>query len=282
MYKEYYKKVDRSMMDWGLTIPNKFCNDFQAGSPVKLGTSREINIIWDKKRYSAKLCHVNRKKANPVFQLRWDSNKDLLKKIRKTFIQSYVILKSQKELFDRDKEDRKHFRTDLNSGQQEVLILKPKNSEEIEVKVFIKIENEWNTLFQRLADENVFGWIFDKKDKQYLIQRSTNWIKVKEFAKHSNVLNVIYYLANTKDRLLYIGKAENLGKRVKPGKKHQNMPGNWNLFKYDIIRPEFSNILERIEDHTIRSFASILKNSKGYPSLDLSNYKLVNLNWKKI
>lgn len=270
------------MMDWGLTIPKKFCKDFQGGLPVRLGTSREINIIWDKKSYFAKLWHINRKKANPVFQLRWDSNKDLLKKIRKTFIQSYVILKSKKELFDIDKKERKHFRTNLDSGQQEVLILRPKNSCQIEFEVFIRIENEWNTLFQRLAEENVFGWIFDKEDKQYLVQRSTNWIKVKEFAKHANALNVIYYLANTRDKLLYIGKAENLGKRVKPGRRHQNMPENWDLFKYDIIRPEFSNILKRIEDHTIRSFASVLKNNKGYPSLNLTNYKLVNSNWEKL
>ena len=95
-------------------------------------------------------------------------------------------------------------------------------------------------------------------------------------------MNVIYYLVNTKKKLLYVGKAENLGKRVKPRRKHQNMEEDWDLFRYDIIRPEFSKILERIEDHTIRSFASILNNTKNYPSLGLSNFKLVNSNWKKL
>jgi hypothetical protein len=282
MIPEYYKKVDRSMMDWGLTIPKKFWDIFQAGNPVKLGTSREVTITWEKKRYLAKLCHVNRTQYNPVYQLRWDSNKELLKKIRKTFIQSYVILKSQKELFDISKKERKHFRTNMDSGKQEVIIIKPKDSNNIEFEVFIKIEDEWNTLFERLAEENVFGWIFDKKDKQYLIQRSTNWIKVKDFPKHANALNVIYYLINTNKKLIYIGKAENLGKRVKPGRKHQNMDGDWDLFKYDIIRPEFTNILERIEDHTIRSFAAVLKNQKSYPSINISNFTLVNSNWKKL
>lgn len=174
MDKEYYKKVDRSMMDWGLTIPKRFWDAFQSNKPVPLGKSRELKIKWDKKEYSAKLCHVNRTKFNPVYQLRWDGNRDLLKKIRKTFIQSYIILKSQKELFDETKTERKHFRTNLDSGKQEVVIIKPINNNLIEFEVFIKIENEWNALFQRLADENVFGWIFEKKDKQYLIQKSTN------------------------------------------------------------------------------------------------------------
>ena len=130
--------------------------------------------------------------------------------------------------------------------------------------------------------ENVFGWIFDKKDKEYLIQKSTNWIDVSEFNNHKNAVNVIYYLAKTTDKLLYIGKAENLGKRVKPGNKHQNMPGDWNKFKYDIVRPEFANILERIEDHTIRTVASILKNNKKYSSLNIGDYTLVNDKWKKL
>jgi len=281
MYKPYYKKVDRSMMDWGLTLPKDHVKDFEAGSSVKPGSSRKIEILWNNKEYSARLCHVKRKNYTPVYQIRWDSNKELLKKIRKTFIQSYVILKSQKELFDLSKKERKHFRTQLGGGQQEVLILEPINSKQIKFKVFIKIENGWNTLFERLADENVFGWLFDK-DKKYLVHRSTNWIKVKDFKKHANATNVIYYLAHTKKKLLYIGKAEVFGKRVKPGKKHQNMIGDWDMFRYDIIKPEFSNILERIEDHTIRAFASILKNTQNYSSLELDPYKLVNSNWKKL
>ncbi|MBT7237433.1 hypothetical protein HN865_01095, partial [Candidatus Woesearchaeota archaeon] len=89
MLPEYYKKVDRSMMDWGFTIPKKFWKYFYADKPVKLGTSRNISVVWDKKKYDVKLCHVNRTQYSPVYQLRWDSNKDLLKKLRKTFIQSY-------------------------------------------------------------------------------------------------------------------------------------------------------------------------------------------------
>jgi hypothetical protein len=281
MKKSYFKKVDRSMMDWGLTVPKELISEFEAGYSIKKGSSRDIEIIWDKKRYSAKLSHINRKKASSVYQLRWDNNKYLLNKIRKTFIQSYVILKSQKELFDNKKRDKSHFRTHLTGEQQEVLIVTPLNQNLILFDVFIKVENEWNSLFERLADENVFGWLFDKT-KKYLITRSTSWINVKEFNKHSNAVNVIYYLANTKKKILYIGKAENLGKRVKPGRKHMEMPADWDLFKYDIINTEYANILERIEDHTIRSFASVLKNNKGYSSLEVSSYKLVNKNWKKL
>ena len=269
------------MLEWGVTFPKDYIKDFEGGIPVKLGSSRLVEIIWDNKKYSARLSNVKRKKYKPVFQLRWDNNKELLSKLRKTFIQSYVILKSQKELFDITKKERKYFRSKLTGAQQEVLEIKPINYKQIKFEVFIKVETEWNALFERLAEENVFGWLFDK-DKKYLISKSTPWIKVKDFRKHANVVNVIYYLAHTKRKLLYIGKAENLGKRVKPKKKHVNMPADWDLFRYDIVKPDYSNILERLEDHTIRAFASVLKNKKNYPSLELSPYKLVNSNWKKL
>ncbi|MFC1678241.1 GIY-YIG nuclease family protein [Patescibacteria group bacterium] len=268
------------MMDWGLTLPNKFVPVFDPKKRVKPGSQIDLKLTWDKKVYSVKLCHVNRRKGK-VYQIRWDNNKVFLRKLRKTFIQSYVILKSQKELFELSNSKRKHFRTKLPGGQQEVLIFEPIDTSNIKCETFIKIENEWNTLFERLADENVFGWLFEK-DRSYLVSRSTNWIKVKDFNKHAGAVNVIYYLANTKKKILYIGKAEILGKRVKPGRTHQNMPGDWDKFRYDIVDLKYSNILNKIEDHTIRAFASVLMNEKSFPTLGVGGYKLVNKNWKKI
>ena len=89
-------------------------------------------------------------------------------------------------------------------------------------------------------------------------------------------------MAHTEDQLIYIGKADILGNRVTPSKEHQGMPAGWNKFRFDVVKPEFSNLIERIEDHTIRSFAAILKNDKNYPSLNISKYRLVNTNWKKL
>lgn len=269
------------MMDWGLTVPKDFVRYFDPRKGVKLGSQKEINITWDKRKYKVKLCNVNRKYGG-VYQIRWDSNKDFLKKLRKTFIQSYVILKSQKELFELSKSRvRKHFRTAFSGGQQEVLIFQPVGRWSVECEVFIKIESEWNHLFERLADQNVFGWLFEK-NRSYLVARSAPWFDVKDFKKHTEAANVIYYLASTKRKLLYIGKAEVLGKRVKPGRAHQGMPGDWDKFRYDILYPKYADILEKVEDHTIRAFASVLKNGKLFSSLNESKYRLVNKNWRKL
>lgn len=281
MSKAYLKKIDNSTFVWGFTIPQDYIKDFLGGKKLKIGTSRKVNIVWDNKNYNVEIRHIDRK-AGPVYRISWMTNKAFLAKIRKTFIQSYVIIKSEKELFEKDKQGRKNFRTSMVGGQQEVISLKPVSHNKIVASVFIKIDSEWNGLFERLADANVFGWLFDKNDTEHLIQRSTNWLKVSEFKNHKDEINVIYYLANTKKKKLYIGKAEVFGKRVSPGRAHQEMDGDWDLFKYDIIRPEFAKILKRIEDHTIRTTASILSNTTKYSSLNISNYTLVNKNWKKI
>lgn len=281
MKHPYYKKIDRSTLEGWVIIPKEYESDFLDREKIKPGTGKEIKIKFKNKYYKSKLYHVNRKNNSNVYQLRWDTDKDLLRLFRKEFIHSYVILKSQKELHENNSSKLKKFRSRIEDGNQEVVSIRSISSNEIHIEPFIQIKTEWNTLFERLADANVFGWIFSK-DKKYLISRSTGWYPYIKLPEHSEQVNVIYYLANTKKKMLYIGKAEHFGNRVRHGRDHQDMPGDWDMFRYDIIKPEFANLLERIEDHTIRSFASILKNNKSFSSLELSSYKLVNKNWKKL
>ena len=42
------------MMDWGFTIPKDHISEFLFNTPLAAGTSREITLVWDKKKYIAK------------------------------------------------------------------------------------------------------------------------------------------------------------------------------------------------------------------------------------
>ena len=277
MYKPLYKKIDMSALDGYVAIPNDLKEDFLAAENLPISAAREVKIIWGRKKYAGYLRHARPK--NPYLMLRYEQNRDLLKKIRETFIYSYVVFKSKKE--EADLIGDKQFRSRLEKGQREVIVIQPVSAREIQLKVFIKIEHEWDVLFRRLAQENVFGWIFNEKSN-YLVTESSAWKNIRSFKKCMHKSNVIYYLAHTKKRLLYVGKAEVFGNRVAPGRQHQGMPGDWDKFRYDVIKPEYASLLERIEDHTIRAFAGILQNDKGYSSLNISNYTLVNANWKNL
>ena len=44
-YQAIYKKVDRSTLTWGITIPKHLHQDVQAAKHLKLGASRPISIL---------------------------------------------------------------------------------------------------------------------------------------------------------------------------------------------------------------------------------------------
>ncbi|RLG11179.1 hypothetical protein DRN69_08085 [Candidatus Pacearchaeota archaeon] len=273
----FYKKVDRALLNWGTVIPKKFVRHFEGRIKIKpgRGNARNIEILLGGKKYSAKVRYVKRNNTGSYHYLRWDFDKDLLNKLREVFIQTYIITESQRRFNDLQKKNSRKFRSRLQGGQQEVLEIIPINKKVIKLKPFIVVKNEWSYLFKELARENVFGWFFDK-NKKYLISKSIEWKNRGEFPRYRNVVNAIYYLIHTRRKLLYIGKARNLATRVKLGRKHQQMPKDWDKFRYDIVKPEYANFLSEIEDHTIRAFAYILKNRGNCHGLDISNYKLVN------
>jgi hypothetical protein len=274
MHLEYYKKIDKSFYDKGITIPNKYINSFIKGIKIKIGTSEKIKIIFNKKEYIASLVFVNRTEANPVYQIRWDNNIELINELKKEFIQTYFAIKSQE--FDSKIKNQYHV-TNLMGGNQEVIIFKPIKPYIIELETFIKIETPYDNIFRRFVEENVFGWL-SSKSRDYLIVKTTKWFKKDEIVRHEDTLYVLYYLIDEKKKELYIGSANRLGDRVKIGRKE--IPG-WNIFKYDIIHPEYHHLLRRIEFHTIGAFASLMENNGKVPYFGISNYRLVHKNWSK-
>jgi hypothetical protein len=274
MALEYYKKIDKSFFDKGITIPNKYVDSFLQDKNVQIGSSRKIKIIYYGKTYDASLLFVNRKDAKPVYQIRWDQNIDLINVLKKEFIQTYFVIKSQE--YD-SKLKNKYYITNLLGGNQEVIIFRPVNSEIIELETFIQIKTPYDNIFKRFVEENVFGWL-SSTNRDYLIVKTTKWFTKKEIVEHEDTPYVVYYLIDEKNKELYIGSAIRLGDRIKIGRPE--IPG-WNLFKYDIIHPQYHHLLRRIEFHTIGAFASLMKNNGKIKHFEISDYKLVNKNWSK-
>jgi len=274
MLLEYYKKIDKSFFDKGITIPNKYIKSFIQGVKLKLSTSKKLKIIFNKKEYEASILFVNRTKFNPVYQIRWDQNVDLINELKKEYIQTYFAIKSQE--FDSKINGLYHV-TNLLGGNQEVVIFKPIKPYLIELETFIKIETPYDNIFRRFVEENVFGWL-SSTSRDYLIVKTSKWYKKDEIKRHEDAAFVVYYLIDQTKKELYIGSATRLGDRVKIGRNE--IPG-WNMFKYDIIHPEYHHLLRRIEFHTIGAFASLMKNNGNIVPIEISNYKLLNKNWSK-
>ncbi len=269
---EYYKKIDKSFFKYGITIPKDFEAAFRNGKEIPFGGSTEIIIKFKNKKYIEKLCYVNRTNASSVFQLRWDGDNDLLRELKSEFIQSYFAIQSADQTA---KENDEYYVTNLLGGNQEVVIFDIKK-EYIELKTFIKITTPYDKIFKQLVESNVFGWL-SKIDVTQLITKRSKWLDIKDLKKHENINFVVYYLIDEKNKELYIGSAKTLGDRVKAG-RHE-IPG-WNKFYYEIIHPNYHNLLREIEYHSIMSFARFFENNGKLSTINISEYKLVNKDYK--
>jgi len=270
--EEYYKKVDKSIFQYGFTIPIDKIDGFAKGIDVPLGSSRSIKIKFKGKLYSASINHINRKNTTPVHQIRWDSNVELINELKKEFIQTYIAIESEKYTI---KDGKKRYRTDLHGGNQEVLCFKMISLDLFEIETFIKINTSYDNFFKRLVDENVFGWL-SKVNNTKIISKSTKWFDITELPKHIDAIYVVYYLIDQQKKEIYIGSAKKLGDRVKP--KRPEIPG-WNKFRYEILLPQYHELLRAIEYHSIMNFARFFIND-SLSSQALSDYKLVNKDFK--
>ena len=272
--REYYKKIDKSVFNYGITIPKDRISDFLFDVEIPLGTGHDLTIEWKSKEYLAKISHVNRTHASSVYQIRWDNNKELLTALKKEFIQSYIAIESQN--FEANKQD-KYYITKLLGGNQEVLIFRPKTDLLIELETFIKVDTPYGNLFERLVEENVFGWLSKDIKKDILITKSTTWIDISDLFKHENTAFVIYYLLDETKKEIYIGSATRLGDRVKP--MRNEIPG-WHKFRYEIIHPEYHHLLRSLEYHSIMNFARFFNSNGRLSTLGCSDFKLVNKDYK--
>lgn len=266
---EYYKKIDKSTFDGRITVPKKYWIYFIDVNKETWGTHRKISIKFKNKKYIGKFSFVLQSTGRKVFQIFLDT--ELVKVLKKEFIQSYIAIESQKLL----NKNRK-FHTELIGGSQEVIVFEKLNETEIELSTFIKVETPYDNLFKHLVDSNVFGWLSLEKQDQ-MITKYTRWMDISELKKHEDQNHVVNYLIDEIKKELYIGSATRLGDRVKVGRKE--IPG-WNKFMYAIIHPKFHQYIKEIEYHTIMSFAAFMKNNGNKANCGISDYTLVNKDYK--
>ncbi len=271
---KYYKKIDKSIFKYGITIPKEYEEMFLKGHELKVGEGRNIKIKFKNKEYSGRINNVNRKTSTNVYQIRWDSNNELINELKKEFIQSYFAIMSYE--FNENNINKKYSRTNLLGGNQEVLIFNSIDYNTIELETFIKIETVYDNIFKEFVNRNVFGWI-SKQEYNQMITKSTQWFDIKELKRHMDIPYVIYYLIDDINKEIYIGSATKLGDRVKPGRHEIS---GWNKFRYEIVHPSYHKDLKSIEYHSIMNFARFFKNNGNLRTLDISDYKLVNKEYK--
>lgn len=129
-------------------------------------------------------------------------------------------------------------------------------------------------LFKRLTYSPALKRIQDElANKGEFRIHKQGWRPREEFESEIGAENVIYYLADTESKLLYIGEAKRLVHRFRQG--HPSIK-NWDKYRYNQLPPLPKKDRVTIERMAIRDFSSILANDGGINGLELSKWRLVN------
>ena len=266
----YFDKfVDKSLLKYGFTIGvsgSPYVKLFEGGQSLKPREYRDIKIIWDGKEYPAKIGATGErfwrgKKYPNAYRILYGKEKsELEKKLAKTFISSYIKDYSGIKI--------------TKKNAKEMLRVYPVSENKIKFEAILRQKTEYDNLFKKFIEKDVFGWL-KYPDEKPVFLASLGWFLKKDLKKHENEKFVIYYLIDdsTKPKKLYVGSAKHLGSRLRG--RRPEIP-NWNRFRYDLLKPEFSGLLRRVEFYTINSLAGIFKNKMNLPTLGIDEIILMN------
>ena len=130
-------------------------------------------------------------------------------------------------------------------------------------------------LFNNLAGSPALKIVEDEiSNKRDFRIHKQDWKPKEKLATEIGALNAIYTLIDKKNKLIYIGEAKDLRKRLK-----QNYPSipNWSHYRYDVLSKDTSTeVRVAIERMVIRSYAGLLTNKTNIESMNISTYRLAN------
>ena len=254
---------------WGFTLPKRRYSDFVRY--FGLGEGKKIvpvKLVIGGKEYNAKidLIRISSPKYpnRDVMRLFYEGEQETLKAMRKLFMYSYA------STIDKSRSNLKELMELIHLG-----------GNRFRVKPVAKQKTDFDPMFRKLEDKNLFDyWKDSKKGKEasFFIEASKKWLNASDLKKYGDRINVIYVLYHTKNKQLYVGKADRLGERVKPGEGGgRGIADGWDKFMFFVLNPDYNAFVKQIEAFLIQTFASIMEN-------DLKNVRISPLitGWIKL
>ena len=281
--ESFYVVPGYTFFYWGFTLPKKHCEEhiefFNFG---ETNLVRDIRIKVGSRFYPAKirLARINNSgkfegrsdrvyPERSVVQVYYDREYDTLKALRKLFIYSYA------STIDKSKPRLKELLEFVHMGKSD-----------FRVKPISQQSTDFDDMFRFMEDKNLFKFWKDnsqkKKSKEKIILNySKKWIKAGQASRFKDRNNVIYLLYHSTSKHIYIGKANNLGQRVKEGTGRVGLEADWDKFMWFELNPDYNMFLEELEHFLIKTFAAILENDLDIEPVIESQVKLVNRQLKR-
>jgi hypothetical protein len=273
----FYVVPAKTFFYWGFTIPKSHYPEYIEYFKLEEGNLiQDITIKINNKSYPAKvrMARINNKgkgkgRSDTVYpernvvQIMYQNSQETQKALRKLFIYSYATTLEK----------------DSKPKLKETLEFVHIKDNQFRVKPISKQESDFDPILRFMEDKNLFAfWKQEVSDKEKIfLDFSKKWISADKAEDYSNRNNCIYLLYDSSKKEIYIGKANEFGKRVKKGQGRIGLSKDWDKFMYFELNPTYQILLEQMESFSISLFASILKNNFKIKELKDDRIKLVNL-----
>lgn len=270
------KKVDSSLFNkLDTPVPNWLATTWRLPEIFGINTSKkdvnsEVLIEIDKEQFKGWVMYSKYQHKDTNYKLYF--TKELAEKLKDLFIMSYM-----RSLENKLRRDNKKY---LNNIEDDIPFWEFLDLEfDSSNKVFkCKAHYTQKPIFPELFKQFVNSHMLRELENKLTSKGDFKFIKSDWLPKSdvNNLLergNIIYFLIDTKDKLLYIGEADTL-KRLK---QHRKEVPNWDFFRIDYL-PQWLTRLQRLELERliIRSYATVLSNNKTIFSMKISDYTLAN------
>ena len=271
------KKVDNNLFRYHeTTIPRWIASKWNLekyfpdknGLLKKSDKNSQTEINFKNRIYAGNIrCTFPKGRANKVHMLSF--SEELGDELRNVFLMSYmrdIEAALRKNVGDLEKEIPFWEFLDIEFDP---------NSKQFIFTDHYKHEPMFPELFKRLSGSPSLKVVQDEifGKGEFRIHKQ-DWKIKEDLDSELGATNVIYTLLDKKNKLIYIGEAKDLRKRLK--QRYPSIP-NWTHYRYDRL-PESVNNKNRValERMVIRSAASLLGNKSDIDTADISKFKLAN------
>jgi hypothetical protein len=272
-YPLWRKKVDKSLFEHkGTTVPLWACKmwglpSFFQNVTSKKSTDSQVAIRYEGQIFNGWVTVAKQGRSSPAYRLWFEDS--LAHELKYTFLMSYMrsleqsLTTGKKNDIEIEIPFWEFLDIEFNQAKREFVFV-----------AYYKQEASFPNLFERLISSPVISKIADelenkKEDRIY----KQNWKPREELEYELGALNVIYMLIDTKNKLLYIGEAQDLIRRLS-----QTYPTikDWDYFRYSVLPDKLGPYRVVLERMLIRDFAALLKNKRDVHFISISDYSLAN------
>lgn len=257
----------------GTTIPNWACKMWGIDDEFSSCTSRKnpssiVKVKFKEKTYGGWITIAKEGRSKPAYRLWYPEQ--LSYDLKDAFLMSFV----------RDIEDRLRRPRKVESSIEDEIpfwefldIEYERESKTFYFEAYYTQKPAFSELFKHFVESPILHKIDDELNRKPPFRIYKNkWRRREELEFELGAHNVLYFLIDTKRKLLYVGEAAHLIDRLR-----QDHPSirEWNYFRYSILPNEMAPHRQTLERMIITDFALILE-SHEMGSMKISDYRLAN------